>query len=207
MAKVANYKGNPEDLLHDQKSGLINYLFGKARDRVITREDFIRFQRDLINDVLHLEFQRYKPVTERSQNISEMDFCNHLLYNASIPLKKKAKMLKRVEKKYKKSIGVDYRDFKNFYYILFGGSDLERAMFFLNAEQKGVTKEEFYHIAQWVAHKDVSEHVIEVIFCLLDENEDGHLSIQEFQPVLFQWRHSRGFQKASIQISLGHLNI
>ena len=30
--------------------------------------------------------------------------------------------------------------FKQFYYVLFGGSDLERAMFFLDAEKKGVNR-------------------------------------------------------------------
>ncbi len=207
MAKVADYKGNPEELLLDSKSGLVNYIFGKDRDRVITREDFIRIQSDLISDVLFLEFRRYKPVDTGSQSISEVDFCHHLLYNAHIPSKKKKKMMKRVEKRFKGNIGINFQDFKGFYYVLFGGADLERAMFFLDAEKKGVTRDEFYTIAHWVANKDISRHVIEVIFTLLDEDGDEHLSIQEFQPVLFQWRHSRGFQKASLQVSLGHLRI
>ncbi len=79
-------------------------------------------------------------------------------------------------------------------------------MFFLDAE-KGVTRDEFNTIAHWIANKNISRHVIEVIFALLDEDSDEHLSIPEFQPVLFQWRHSRGFQKAFLQVSLGHLKI
>ncbi len=207
MAKVADIKGDPEDLLKDKKSGLITYIFGKDRTRVMTKEEFIRIQRDLISDVLYLEFRRYTKEESDQQSIDEVDFCKHLLYNAHIPNKKKARLLKRVEKKFKSTDGVSFQDFKNFYYVLFGGADLERAMFFLDAEKKGVTREEFYHIARWVANRDISKHVIEVIFTLLDEDEDLHLSIKEFQPVLFQWRHSRGFQKASLQVSLGHLRI
>ncbi len=208
MAKVADYKGHPEDILQDHASGLMTYLFGQDRDRVVTREDFIRIQNDLISDVLFLEFRRYTPIDVGTQNISEADFCRHLLYNAHIPTKKKNKMVKRVEKKYhNKKEGIGFHDFKNFYYVLFGGADLERAMFFLDAEKKGVTREEFYHIAHWVANRDIPKHVIDVIFTLLDEDGDEHLSIQEFQPVLFQWRHSRGFQKASLQVSLGSLRI
>ncbi len=207
MAKVSDYKGNPEDLLEDARSGLVSYLFGSERNHVMTRDDFMRVQRDLISDVLFLEFRRYQPQDTGHSCISEVDFCSHLLYNAHIPAKKKKKMLKRVERKFKNGKGITFMDFKSFYYVLFGGADLERAMFFLDAEKKGVTKTEFYHIAHWVANKDISKHVIEVIFALLDDDGDEHLSIKEFQPVLFQWRHSRGFQKASLQVSLGHLRI
>ncbi len=206
MAKVADYKGDPEELVHDHASGLITFLFGKERDRVMTREDFIRVQRELINDVLFLEFQRYAS-GEGSENISEVDFCRHLLYNALIPAKKKKKMVKRVAKRFTDTDGISFEDFKSFYYVLFGGADLERAMFFLDSEKMGVTKEEFYHIAHWVAGKEIPRRVIEVLFTLLDDDGDQHLSIKEFQPVLFQWRHSRGFQKASLQVSLGHLKI
>ena len=207
MAKVADFKGNPEELLQDNKSGLVNYIFGQERDRVLTKQDFMRLQSDLINDILFLEFRRYKPVDAGGQSIAEVDFCHHLLYNAQIPSKKKKKMLKRVEKKFNGKVGVSFQDFKGFYYVLFGGADLERAMFFLDAEKKGVTRVEFNTIAHWIANKNISRHVIEVIFALLDEDSDEHLSIPEFQPVLFQWRHSRGFQKASLQVSLGHLKI
>jgi len=40
MAKVVGYRGHPRELLEDKKSGLVRYLFGSERDRVITREDF-----------------------------------------------------------------------------------------------------------------------------------------------------------------------
>ena len=36
--------------------------------------------------------------------------------------------------------GITFDMFKAFYKVLFGGSDLERAMFFLDAEKKGVTR-------------------------------------------------------------------
>ncbi len=58
MAKVVGYHGDPEDFLKDNKSGLITYIFGKDRDRVMTREEFMRIQRELIHDVLYLEFRR-----------------------------------------------------------------------------------------------------------------------------------------------------
>jgi len=62
-------------------------------------------------------------------------------------------------------------------------------------------------IAQWVAGIEVNSHMVDVIYALLDDNDDGSLSIKEFSPVLFQWRKSRGFQHQSLLIAIGHLKI
>ena len=51
MAAVTNYKGDPFDLLEHQ-SGLINYLFGKTRKKQINKDNFMKFQQDLMNDIL-----------------------------------------------------------------------------------------------------------------------------------------------------------
>ena len=110
---------------------------------MLTADEFKRLQRELIRDILYLEFMRYHPEKNQYQTITEADFCHHLLYNANITTKKKTKLMKRVEKKFKNSQGISFEEFKNFYYVLFGGADLERAMFFLDTEQNGVTSEEF----------------------------------------------------------------
>ena len=67
--------------------------------------------------------------------------------------------------------------------------------------------EEFTSIAKWVAGCDIDPHIIEVIYALLDNDGDRNLSIEEFRPVLFQWRKSRGFQHQTIEIGLGQLKI
>ena len=38
MASVTNYKQNPDELMEDTHSGLVNYLFGKDRKKEINRE-------------------------------------------------------------------------------------------------------------------------------------------------------------------------
>ena len=48
--------------------------------------------------------------------------------------------IKRVQKGVKNTRGVTFDDFKNFYNVLFGGSDLERAMFFLDTEKNGINR-------------------------------------------------------------------
>merc|ERR1712150_428160 len=140
MASVTNYKQNPDELMDDTHSGLVNYLFGKDRKKEINRETMHELQQKLMDDVLWLEFTRY---SKDGKTISEVDFCNHLLLCANITSKKKKQMIKRVKKECQNAKGVTFADFKGFYNVLFGGSDLERAMFFLDTEKSGINSQEF----------------------------------------------------------------
>ena len=45
----------------------------------------------------------------------------------------------------------------------------------------------------------------QVVYCLLDEDGDRNLSTKEFNPVLFSWRHSRGFQNGALSVTLGNM--
>ena len=48
-------------------------------------------------------------------------------------------MIKMVAEKFDgKSEGISFENFKTFYNVLFGGADLERAMFFLDNKNNGV---------------------------------------------------------------------
>merc|ERR1712110_1017485 len=205
LARVSNVKTNPEELMKSAStSGLVRYLFGADLSGSLRKEDFVKLQADLISDVLEMEFTRY--VKDTSEKISETDFCRHLLYSSAISQKKKEKMIKMVSDEFDgKSKGITFESFKTFYNVLFGGADLERAMFFLDSEKQGVTSDEFIKIANWVVGRDVDPHVVEVLYCLLDEDGDRNLSTKEFSPVLFSWRNSRGFEKGALSVSLGNM--
>ena len=220
LARVSNVKTNPEELMKNAStSGLVRYLFGADLSGSLKKEDFVKLQADLISDVLEMEFTRYTQDTiiiiiiiiiryaeDTNHNISETDFCRHLLYSSSISQKKKEKMIKMVADEFDgKSKGITFESFKTFYNVLFGGADLERAMFFLDSEKQGVTSDEFIKIANWVVGREVDPHVVEVLYCLLDEDGDRNLSTKEFSPVLFSWRNSRGFEKGALSVSLGNM--
>jgi len=205
LARIANAKIDPDQLMREgASSGLVRYLFGDDLSGSLTKEHFVKLQSDLIDDVLEMEFTRY--VDSTKENMSETDFCRHLLYSSSISQKRKEKMIKLVEAEFKgKSDGISFESFKTFYNVLFGGADLERAMFFLDSENQGVTRDEFGKVANWVVGTQVDPHVIEVVYCLLDEDGDRNLSTKEFNPVLFSWRHSRGFQNGALSVTLGNM--
>lgn len=109
-----------------------------------------------------MEFTRYAEDT--TATMSELDFSRHLLYSSSISQKKKEKMMKRVAEEFKgeNARGISFDSFLTFYNILFGGADLERAMFFLDEEHFGVTRDEFIKVANWVVGVEVDPHVVEV---------------------------------------------
>ena len=79
------------DLTNCQYSGLMNYLFGKERDKVITKETFLKLQEDLMDDVLWLEFSRY---SKDEVTISDLDLCKHLLLSANLTQKQKRQMVR-----------------------------------------------------------------------------------------------------------------
>ena len=62
--------------------------------------------------------------------------------------------------------------FQNLFYVLAGGAELERALFFLDVEGIGVDLEEFRKISSWVSQRELSDHVAKVLFVLLDEDGD-----------------------------------
>merc|ERR1711874_936607 len=118
------------------------------RNGKLNRGGFVKLHSDLMEEVIQLEFSEYDKT--KSGRISERDLCHFLLKNSKIPPKKQAAMLKRVEKKWpSKGRGISLPSFRNFFSVLASGAELERALFFLDAENIGVDMEEFRKIATW----------------------------------------------------------
>jgi len=187
-------------------SGLLNYLFGKDRSKCLSREGFRKLQKDLLDEIIELEFNEYD--IEQSGTISEGQFCRFLLNKTKIPPSQKAKMLKRVDNIWpKKARGISFPSFKNFFLVLASGTELERGLFFLDVENIGVDLEEFRKVASWVIKNEVSPHTAEVVFVLLDDAGQGRIYKESVGLVLFDWRQPRGFDKSSIHVQLGQLKI
>ena len=92
LARIANAKIDPDQLMKEgATSGLVRYLFGDDLSGSLRKEDFVKLQSDLIDDVLEMEFTRYVATTK--EKMSETDFCRHLLYSSSISQVKTMKLL------------------------------------------------------------------------------------------------------------------
>jgi Ca2+-binding EF-hand superfamily protein len=210
MCNIINYSQiqkiiDPKDLMRESHSGLMSYLFGEDRSKSIRKEDFQELRRGLIDDLLWLEFTRY---SQDNKTISTVDFCQHLLANNKIPKKKQQQMVRRVKRFIgAEDKGVTFKSFRAVCHLLLAGADLERAMYFMDRAKSGIDSLEFKELASFIANMEVDQDTIEILYVLLDDDYDGQISIKEFNPVLFKWRNSRGFQHASLQVSLGELKI
>ncbi|KAK9703398.1 EF-hand domain pair [Popillia japonica] len=174
-------------------SALTTYFFGPNLKQKLTIEKFLDFQEQLQKEILSLEFQRKNP--DENGKISESDFTELLLAYAGYPDKKKAKMLKRVKKTFKEnSRGVAKEDYLNLFHFLNNINDVDTALTFYHIAGASIDEATLKHVAKTVAHVELSDHIIHVVFTIFDENQDGQLSNREFIAVMKN-RLLRGLEK------------
>ncbi|KAL0270498.1 UNVERIFIED_CONTAM: hypothetical protein PYX00_007894 [Menopon gallinae] len=174
-------------------SALTTYFFGPNMDQKLTIEKFLEFQQQLQKEILSLEFQRKNP--DSSGNITEADFTELLLAYAGYPAKKKSRMLKRVKKTFRDhGKGISRDDYLKFFHFLNNINDVDTALTFYHIAGASIDQATLKHVAKTVAHVDLSDHVIDVVFTIFDENMDGQLSNREFVAVMKN-RLLRGLEK------------
>ncbi|XP_054265104.1 calcium uptake protein 1 homolog, mitochondrial isoform X2 [Macrosteles quadrilineatus] len=174
-------------------SALTTYFFGPNMTQKLTIEKFLEFQAQLQKEILSLEFQRKNP--DENGNISEGDFTELLLAYAGYAPKKKARMLKRVKKTFRENAqGISRDDYLKFFHFLNNINDVDTALTFYHIAGASIDQATLKHVAKTVAHVDLSDHVINVVFTIFDENMDGQLSNREFVAVMKN-RLLRGLEK------------
>lgn len=173
-------------------SALTTYFFGPTLKEKLTIEKFLDFQEKLQKEILSLEFQRKTP--DHNVKITETDFTELLLAYAGYPQKKKMRMLKRVKKTFRDSEGISKEDYLNFFHFLNNINDVDTALTFYHIAGASIDQTTLKHVAKTVAHVDLSDHVIHVVFTIFDENHDGQLSNKEFIAVMKN-RLLRGLEK------------
>lgn len=155
--------------LQGVNSALTTYFFGKRFDEKLTIEKFLEFQHQLQREILTLEFKRKNPNEEG--NITEADFCELMLAYAGYPEKKKAKKLKKVRKHFKETgTGISNKEYLDFFHFLNNINDVDTALTFYHIAGASIDQATLKHVAKTVAHVDLSDHVIDVVFTIFDEN-------------------------------------
>uniref|UniRef100_A0A8D8TSK4 Calcium uptake protein 1 homolog, mitochondrial n=1 Tax=Cacopsylla melanoneura TaxID=428564 RepID=A0A8D8TSK4_9HEMI len=184
-------------------SALTTYFFGENKDEKLTIEKFLDFQHQLQKEILSLEFIRKGPNDDG--NITEGDFTELLLAYAGYPPKKKSRIIKHVKKTFKpnklepeegekKKLGISQEDYLKFFHFLNNINDVDTALTFYHIAGASIDAITLKHVARTVAHVELDDHVIEVVFCIFDENGDGQLSNREFVAVMKN-RLMRGLEK------------
>ncbi|XP_069974357.1 calcium uptake protein 1 homolog, mitochondrial isoform X2 [Penaeus vannamei] len=175
-------------------SALSTYFFGMDLKEKLTIEKFLEFQQQLQQEILSLEFRRKGP--NEDGLIQEADFAELLLAYGGYPPNKKARMLKRVKKAFKgeTSKGISRDDYLKFFHFLNNINDVDTALTFYHIAGASIDPTTLKHVAKTVAHVELSDHVVNVVFTLFDDNNDGQLSNREFVAVMKN-RLQRGLEK------------
>ncbi|XP_022704034.1 calcium uptake protein 1 homolog, mitochondrial-like isoform X3 [Varroa jacobsoni] len=173
-------------------SALCTFFFGENLDKKLTVDRFLDFQRELQTEILTLEFLRHDPVDGK---IPEWEFAELLVAYAGLNDKKKNRMLKRIKKLFKESSqGITLFDYLQFFHFLNNITEVDTALTFYHIAGASIDPPTLKHVAQTVAHVELSDHVVNVLFALFDENMDGQLSNREFVSVMKERLH-RGLEK------------
>lgn len=143
-------------------------------DQKLTIEKFLDFQSKIQREILSLEFKRKSPNDE--DKISESDFAELLLAYAGLSEKKKSKKMKRVKKRFRDhGTGVSLKEYLDFFHFLNNINDVDTALTFYHIAGASIDQATLKHVAKTVAHVELSDHVVDVVFTIFDENSKYNL--------------------------------
>lgn len=156
-------------LFQGVNSALTTFFFGKRLDEKLTIEKFLEFQQQLQREILSLEFKRKLPGDDGK--ITESDFAELLLAYAGYSDKKKAKKVKRVKRCFRDhGTGISLKDYLDFFHFLNNINDVDTALTFYHIAGASIDQATLKHVAKTVAHVELTDHVIDVVFTIFDEN-------------------------------------
>ncbi|XP_071829535.1 calcium uptake protein 1, mitochondrial-like [Apostichopus japonicus] len=174
-------------------SSLTTYFFGKDLQKKLTTAEFLAFHRKLRRDLLKLEFNKFDPVDGR---IQERCLAKFLIVHANLPQKRRSRMLKRVKKRFADDPeGITFDEMEALQKFLSNVNDINTALSFYHVAGADIDPDTFKHVAKMVGGSDLSQRVVDVIYSLFDENDDGKLSHKELISVM-KHRQQRGLDKS-----------
>jgi len=176
-------------------TSLLVHFFGKQGDIELRFEDFFKFMDNLQTEVLHMEFGEF---SKGSSVISELDFARILLRYTFLNSEDYDNILNRLYGRLEEERGISFQEFKDFCQFLNNLDDFQIAMRMYTLADKAITQEEFGRAVYICTGKQLSTHIISVVFQIFDEDGDGLLTYQEFVAIMKDRVH-RGLKSYSRQ--------
>ncbi|CAB4063056.1 MICU1 [Lepeophtheirus salmonis] len=106
---------------------------------------------------------------------------------------KKQRFIKRLTN-LSDTTGITLDEYLNFYQVLYNISDVDASLTFYHIAGAPIERKTLRHVARAVAGIELTDHLLDVVFTLFDDNGDGKLSNKEFISVMKQ-RAMRGLEK------------
>ncbi|OQV13724.1 Calcium uptake protein 1, mitochondrial [Hypsibius exemplaris] len=145
------------------------------------------------DEVLQMEFMRLQP---EDGKITEKKFCKMLLTYAGISEQKQKKMLKRVKERFQGEAakGVSFAELQGFSQVFRHLNDIDTALGLYHVAGGSIDQSTLKRVVKTVAKADLDDHIVDVVFTLFDDNEDGRLSQREFISIM-KARQMRGLER------------
>lgn len=175
---------------HAVDTSLMVHFFGRDGINELKYEDFRQFMENLQHEVLELEFHEFSKGREA---ISELDFAKILLRYTQLDTDEYDKYLDRILVNAELQTGITFEEFRHFYQFLNNIDDFAIAMRMYTLADHPISKDEFQRAVKICTGTVLSNHIIDTVFALFDEDGDGQLSYTEFIAIMKDRLH-RGFK-------------
>ncbi|XP_062101394.1 calcium uptake protein, mitochondrial-like [Humulus lupulus] len=167
-----------------ENGGLVDYFFGENGTERLKHDKFVKFMKDLHDEILKLEFDHYD--YKQRGTISAKDFALSMV--ASADMSHLNKLLDEADKlndvPHLRDMRITLKEFKSFAELRKKLQPFSLALFSYGKVNGFLTREDFQRAASHVCDIDLTSNVVEIIFHLFDANRDGCLSLDEFVKVL-----------------------
>lgn len=175
---------------HAVDTTLMIHFFGKDGTNELQYEDFKNFMENLQHEMLELEFHEF---SKGHNTITEMDFARILLRYTELDTHEYDKYLDRILDHSDLRTGITFDEFRRFYQFLNNLDDFSIAMRMYTLADHPISKDEFQRAVKICTGTVLSNHMIDTVFALFDEDGDGQLSYKEFIAIMKD-RLQRGFK-------------
>lgn len=163
-----------------ENAGLVEYFFGRDGNQKLQHDKFVKFLRELHDEIVRLEFDHYDYMSRKT--ISSKDFALSMV--ASADINHINKFLDRVDEvdgdSYLRDIRITFEEFKAFADLRKKLRPLTLAIFSYGKVHGLLTKQDFKRAASQVCEVPLTDSVVDIVFHVFDANRDGHLSSEEF---------------------------
>ncbi|XP_031621307.1 calcium uptake protein 3, mitochondrial isoform X4 [Contarinia nasturtii] len=175
---------------HKVDTTLQVHFFGKKGNQDLHYEGFYQFMDNLQTEVLELEFYEF---SKGNIAITEVDFAKILLRYTYLDTDEYDMYLDRLLDRVKHEKGVSFKEFKDFCQFLNNLEDFSIAMRMYTLSDQAISKGEFARAVKICTGLTLSEHLVDTVFAIFDEDGDGMLSYKEFIAIMKDRLH-RGFK-------------
>jgi len=164
-------------------------FFGDDGQKELSYETFVQFIDDLRNAVSAVQFSM---ISRGSDTISAEDFALSLLSFGE--MKRRPEELTRVAQLQYTSIQISCQEYKDFMKVLESLDDIEFVLRSFVSAGQPFSEDQLRRAARAVAHVQLSDDLLAIIFFLFDVDGDGKLDYNEFVGTL-KGRQHFGFSK------------